>query len=47
MWLTFDFVFYIQKNYIQYNDVWKYIVLFEIYFQIVITFSNQFDTASL
>ena len=21
MWLTFDFVFYSQKNYIQYNDV--------------------------
>ena len=47
MWLNFDFVFYSQKNYIQHNDVWQYTVLFEIYFQHVLTFSNQFDTASL
>ena len=47
MWLTFDFEFYSQKNYIQYNDVWQYIVLSEIYFQTMFTFSNQFDTASL
>ena len=37
-----------QKNYIQYrNDVWQYTVFFEIYFQTVITFSSQFDIASL
>ena len=24
-WLTFDFMFCSQKNYIQYNDVWQYI----------------------
>ena len=47
MWLTFDFVFYSQKTYIQYNDVWQYTVLFEIYFRTVITLSNQFETASL
>ena len=37
MWLTFDFVFYSQKNYIQYHDVWQYTVLFGIYIQTVIT----------
>ena len=39
IWLTFDFEFY--------SDVWQSIVLSEIYFQTMFTFSNQFDTASL
>ena len=47
IWLAFDFMFYSLKNYIQYNDVWQYTVLFEIHFQTVITFSNQSDTSSL